>query len=430
MREAMEVPAKVGSRRDPSRVPQERVWSQRGGSDLSMLRTAWRRQWRVGILAFLLVLLPTLVWIALAPPLYVASLELLVKPGRFESSPRQTVADAMLEADIGSEVGILQSRGVLEKVALQSRLVDREEQGSPEERLARAVRHLEDELKIEQLPRTSVIGVRYTNRDPKLAGRVLDTLASAYLEKRSSLYRNPRSVEFFDAQVTKFSEALQAARAKLNEFKERRGISLLNVQKEVNLRRIDDLQAEIGRLEAEVRGRSQAVTLLDEKRSHSPARSFEEDFVRESAAFVNVKARREELRGTLTRLQERQQLLEEATPQLERLERDVDIAEKNVALYRGRMEEERVEDALDRERILRVALVDPAVAPPLPVDRHVPVMLVIAFVAALSAGVGAAVIADRHSRMEVNPEVAAPSPGTLASARLEASAEAQRSVSS
>jgi len=61
-----------------------------------MLRTAWRRQWRVGILAFLLVLLPTLVWIALAPPLYVASLELLVKPGRFESSPRQTVAYAML----------------------------------------------------------------------------------------------------------------------------------------------------------------------------------------------------------------------------------------------------------------------------------------------------------------------------------------------
>jgi uncharacterized protein involved in exopolysaccharide biosynthesis len=319
---------------------------------------------------------------------------------------------------------------VLEKVALQSSLVDREELGSPEERLARAVRHLEDELKIEQLPRTSVITVSYSDRDPKLAGKVLDTLASAYLEKRSSLYRNPRSVEFFDAQVTKFSEALQAARAKLNEFKERRGISLLNVQKEVNLRRIDDLQAEIGRLEAEVRGRSQAVTLLDEKRSHSPARSFEEDFVREAAAFVNVKARREELRGTLTRLQERQQLLEEATPQLERLERDVDIAEKNLALYRGRLEEERVEDALDRERILRVTLVDPAVAPPLPVDRHVPVMLVIAFVAALSAGVGAAVIADRHSHMEVNPEVAAPSPGTLASARLEASAEAQRSVSS
>jgi len=395
-----------------------------------MLGTACRRQWRVGILAFLLVLLPTLVWIALAPPLYVASLELLVKPGRFESSPRPAVADAMLEAEIGSEVGILQSRGVLEKVALESRLVDREEQGSPEERMARAVRRLEDELKIEQLPRTSVIAVRYSDRDPKLAGRVLDTLASAYLEKRSSLYRNPRSVEFFDAQVTKFSEALQAARTKLNEFKERRGISLLNVQKEVNLRRIDDLQAEIGRLEAEVRGRSQTVTLLDEKRSHSPARSFEEDFVRESAAFVNVKARREELRGTLTHLQERQQLLEEATPQLERLERDVDIAEKNVALYRGRMEEERVEDALDHERILRVALVDPAVAPPLPMDRHVPVMLVIAFVAALSAGVGAAVMADRHAPPEPITEAGVPSPGTIASARLEASAEAQRSVSS
>lgn len=424
----MDVPAKVGSRRDPSRVPQERVWNQRGGSDLAMLRTACQRQWRVGILAFLLVLLPTLVWIILAPPLYVASLQLLVKPGRFESSPKPAAADATLEAELGSEVGILQSRGVLEKVALESHLVDRQEQGSPEERLARAVRHLEDELKIEQLPRTNVITVRYTDRDPKLAGRVLDTLASAYLEKRSSLYRNPRSVEFFDAQVAKFSAALQDARAKLNEFKERRGISLLNVQKEVNLRRIDDLQAEIGRLEAEVRGRSQSVTLLDQKRSRSPARSIEEDFVRETAAFVSVKARREELRGTLTRLQERQQVLEEATPQLERLERDVDIAEKNLALYRGRMEEERVEDALDRERILRVALVDPVVAPPLPVDRHLPVMLVIAFVAALSAGVGAAVIADHHAPAETIEEAGAPSP--IASARLEASAEAPRSASS
>jgi len=426
----MEVPTKVRSRRDPSPVPQEGVWRrQRGESDLSMLRTACQRQWRVGILAFLFVLLPTLVWIVLAPPLYVARLQLLVKPGRFESSPRPAAAEVMLEAELGSEVGILQSRGVLEKVALESHLVDREEQGSPEERLARAVRHLEDELKIEQLPRTNVIAVRYTDRDPKLAGRVLDTLASAYLEKRSSLYRNPRSVEFFDAQVTKFSEALRDARAALSQFKERRGISLLNVQKEVNLRRIDELQAEVKRLDAEERSHSQVVALLDQKRSRSPARSIEEEFVREQADLVGVKARRDELRGTLTRLQERQQVLEEATPQFERLERDVDIAEKNLALYRGRMEEERVEDALDHERILRVTLVDPVVTPPLPVDRHVPVMLVIAFVAALSAGVGLAVIVDRRSPMELIPEVSAPSPGTIASTRIEAPAETQRSVS-
>src|SRR5262249_50109012 len=176
---------------------------------------ACERQWRAGVLAFLFVLLPTLVWIVLAPPLYVARLQLLVKPGRFESSPRPAASEVMLEAELGSEDGILQSRGVLEKGALESHLAGREGQGSPEERLARAVRHLEDELKIEQLPRTNVIAVRYTDRDPKLAGRVLDTLASAYLEKRSSLYRNPRSVEFFDAQVTKFSEALRDARAAL-----------------------------------------------------------------------------------------------------------------------------------------------------------------------------------------------------------------------
>jgi uncharacterized protein involved in exopolysaccharide biosynthesis len=394
-----------------------------------MLRRACQHEWRVGILVFLLVLLPTLAWIILAPPLYVARLDLLVKPGRFESSPRPAAAEVMLEADLGSEVGILKSRGVLERVALESHLVDREKQGSPEERLARAVRHLEDELKIEQLPRTNVIAVRYTARDPKLAGRVLDALASAYLEKRTSLYRNPRSVEFFDAQVTKFSEAVRDARAALSQFKERRGISLLSVQKEVNLRRIDELHAEVERLEAEVRSRSQVVALLDQKRARSPARSIEESFVREQADLVGVKARRDELRGTLTRLQERQQVLEEATPQFERLERDVDIAEKNLALYRGRMEEERVEDALDRERILRVTLVDPAVAPPLPVDRHVPVMLVIAFVAALLAGVGMAVIVDRHSPMELIPEVGAPSPGTIASTRIEASGEAQRSVS-
>ena len=427
----MEVPAKVGWRRDQSRVPQERSWStQQAESDLSMLRRACQRRWRVAVLAALLVLLPWLVWIVLAPPLYVARLELLIKPGRFESQPGAAVADAMLEAELGSEIGVLQSRGVLEKVALESHLVDREEKGSPEERLARAVSHLEDELKIEQVPRTTVIAVRYTDRDPNLAGRVLDSLASSYLEKRSTLYRNPRSVEFFDAQVAKFSEALGDARARLSEFKERRGISLLNVQKEVNLRRIDKLQAEVAQLDAELHGRSQVVALLDQKRSHSPSRTIEENFVREAADLASVKARHEELHGTLTRLQERQQVLEAATPQLERLERDVDIAEKNLALYRGRMEEERVEDALDRERILRVALVDPVVAPPLPVDRHVPVMVVMAFVAALLAGVGVAVIVDRHSPMELIPEMGAPSSGTIASARLETSAEAQRSVSS
>jgi uncharacterized protein involved in exopolysaccharide biosynthesis len=431
MREATEVPAKVGWRRDQSRVPQERDWStQRATSDMSMLRTACQHKWRVGILAVLLVLLPMLVWIMLAPPLYVARLELLVKPGRFESSPEAAVAEATLEAELGSEIGVLRSRGVLEKVALESHLVEREKQGSPEERLARAVRRLEGELKITQVPRTTVIAVRYTDRDPKIAGRVLDSLASSYLEKRSSLYRHPRSVEFFDAQVAKFSEALRDARTGLSQFKERRGISLLNVQKDVNLRRIDELQAEVERLEAEVRGRSQVVAHLDRKRSRSPSRSIEEDFVREEADLVGVKARLGELHGALTRLQERQQVLEAATPQFERLERDVEIAEKNLALYRSRMEEERVENALDRERILRVALVDPAVPPVLPVDRHVPLMLVIVFVAALSAGVGVAVIADRHSPVEVIRGGIAPSPETIASARLEPSAEAQLSVSS
>src|SRR5262249_13747930 len=192
---------------------------------------------------------------------------------------------------------------------------------------------------------------------------------SAYLEKRSSLYRNPRSVEFFDAQVTKFSEALRDARAALSQFKERRGISLLNVQKEVNLRRIDELQAEVKRLDAEERSHSQVVALLDQKRSRSPARSIEEEFVREQADLVGVKARRDELRGTLTRLQERQQVLEEATPQFERLERDVDIAEKNLALYRGRLEEERVGGAHDRDGNHRVALTEPAVAQPVPPGR-------------------------------------------------------------
>ncbi len=369
-------------------------------SDLVRVWGACRRRWRTLLLAMLFVLLPSLVWVLMSPPLFEARLELLVKSARLESlRGRDPATETALQAELGTEIGVLRSRGVLERVAVESHLVEREAMGEPgDARLARAVRRLERELDIEALPKTNLISVRYADRDAHVAADVLLLLASSYLEKHMTLHRDPKAVGFFDAQVEELSQALQTATTRLDTFKGQHGITLLDIQKELNLRRVDELRTEVGRLDADVRSREEMVALLDGRRSKRPFESLEKEFLRQEAELIGARTRRDALRTAMTTLQAEQQALEAATSEYEDLTREVQSAQNKLAVYRTRMDEERIENLLDRERILEVAVVDPPSPPALPVDRHSAITLALGFCLASLTGIGAALLADRTTR--------------------------------
>jgi polysaccharide biosynthesis transport protein len=78
----------------------------------------------------------------------------------------------------------------------------------------------------------------------------------------------------------------------------------------------------------------------------------------------------------------------------ENLVREVKEAESNELLYKQKREEARIGDALDRQRIVNVAIAEAATVPALPVHAHWALTLLLGFLLACLVGPGVAFAAD------------------------------------
>jgi uncharacterized protein involved in exopolysaccharide biosynthesis len=85
--------------------------------------------------------------------------------------------------------------------------------------------------------------------------------------------------------------------------------------------------------------------------------------------------------------------LEEFTPEQRRLARAVQMAEDNVRLYDTKLEEARIADALDREKITNVTVAQAPVVPAEPSSSR-QLILAAGFLLALIGGFGAALSAE------------------------------------
>lgn len=143
------------------------------------------------------------------------------------------MAPQVTEEEINSEVELLQSRDVLEKVVLAcglqadvtdswlTRLLPWHIQGSE---VSRAVEALGKQLKVKIVPKTNLINVSYRSRDPKVAFGVLNILANLYLEKHVAVHRPAGSYEFFTKEAERYHEALQESEARLASFDTQEGL--------------------------------------------------------------------------------------------------------------------------------------------------------------------------------------------------------------
>src|SRR5580692_9933040 len=161
------------------------------------------RRHRLASLIFLGVFFGALLSTLLLPRGYEAEMKILVNRDRFDAAvtpdPNAAVppapAPSVSEEDLNSEVELLKSRDLLEKVVLAcglnaqaksfwGRAVERVNdtihgaQRAGEARLSRSVDELRDRLIVEPLKKTSLIRVSYSSRDPRLSANVLATLAT------------------------------------------------------------------------------------------------------------------------------------------------------------------------------------------------------------------------------------------------------------
>ena len=161
------------------------------------------RHKRLLMLCFGGVLLGTVLTILLMPPEYMARTQILVKHERVDpvitsqqSMPVQA-RDEVSEEQLNSEVAIIESEDVLRQTVVSCGLQNRKSFSgwlfgrTEDERIAKAVERLQSNLKVEPVRKSDLISISYTSSNPKLAAKVLQTLANGYIQKHLEVHRPP-----------------------------------------------------------------------------------------------------------------------------------------------------------------------------------------------------------------------------------------------
>jgi uncharacterized protein involved in exopolysaccharide biosynthesis len=209
------------------------------------------RRKRLLAVTFLSVLGVVILLAALIGPIFTSRMTVLVNRERLDPlmTPESTTqlittSTPITEEEINSEVELLTSRDVLEKVAIANGL-DLPPQGwslgsllhpnqTREDRIARAVKTLAKAIKVEAVTKTNLIQVKYSSFDPQLAHGVLKSLGEFYTQKHVAVHRPAGSYEFFAHETQRYHDALQQAEANLRDVENRTQIAAPDAQ-ETNL---------------------------------------------------------------------------------------------------------------------------------------------------------------------------------------------------
>lgn len=186
----------------------------------------------------------------------------LVTPGA--NVPAPAMNDQVTEEDINSEVELLNSQDLLRKVVIETGLAESPFPGRDTDvQIAKAVRKLGKDLKIEPLRKSNVISVHYSASNPWKANRVLTALSSAYTEKHLQVHRSSGELKFFDQQMEQYQNGLNQAQAKLDAFRKSTGVVSAELERDSALKDANDFDASARQAQAsleEARRRIDALT--------------------------------------------------------------------------------------------------------------------------------------------------------------------------
>src|SRR6267142_5983803 len=310
------------------------------------------RHGRLMLLSFLAIFLTVAVITWLTPARYEAEMKILVKRGRVdpivspEANTQLATTSDLNEQDLNSEVELLKSRDLLEKVVVASGLDTTPRRSFLAPLLARldgdtpgrvsthnlqmfhSVRDLEKSLSVEPLKKTKLIVVSYQSQDPQLSAKVLQTLVRFYLEKHVAVHRVPGALDFFQNQTEQYRRGLVEAEKRLAGFGRDQGVVAAQMEKEITVRKLNDFEAGLQQTRAAIAETEQRIRALEEQEISIPARLTTQ--LRTSANLYAL----QQIKSTLLNLElKRSELLSKFTPDYRPVQEvEIQIAQAREAL--------------------------------------------------------------------------------------------------
>ena len=244
-----------------------------------IVTVVFRRKWLL-LALFGSIAVLTIALALFLPNQYQSRMRILVKNARADvvitpgtNSPHSSAE--VTETQINSEIALLTSKDLFEKVVTQSGL-DKQAPSSfwredvpPVER---AVLQLEKDLEITATRKADIIEVSYTARSPELAAAVLQSLANLYLEKHLRLHRPGGTHEFFQTQTSQFGAQLQEVEGNLETFRKQKNFISLDQEKELNLQKMAEARSRHLESVGSIKDASERIARLQQQLSRLPTR--------------------------------------------------------------------------------------------------------------------------------------------------------------
>ncbi len=181
--------------------------------------------------------------------------DVVLVPGQ---APGQMRQPSLMEGQIATEVQLLLSRSSLREVVKRCKLADGDAAA-----VDKAITALGRDIKVTPMPKASIIEVRYGHTDAKKAAEVLRELLAVYTDQHLRVHKGG-GTDFFEKQAEEQAARLRKAQERLTAFQQNAKIVLLAEQKDLNLRRLMDLEANDRETRVALQEGKQRITTLQE----------------------------------------------------------------------------------------------------------------------------------------------------------------------
>jgi len=235
------------------------------------------RQKKILLLSFVVILLG-IAFSGILTRRYRSQMKILVRRERVDAmvtsqtnAPPQFGRAEVTEAELNSEVELLNSSDLLRKVVIAAGLQN-EGSGDSEVRIASAVRGLGGQLHIAPLPKTNVIAVTCESSDPAQAAKILSTLASLYTEKHLEVHRPSGEFKFFDQQTEQYRRGLEHAEQKLTDFTRQHGTVSAQMERDITLQKLSEFEVSYRQTLAAIAETEQRIRALEQQQTSLPGR--------------------------------------------------------------------------------------------------------------------------------------------------------------
>lgn len=353
-----------------------------------------RSRWTILIALPLVAALATILIALVVPPSYTVKGTLLVTFSRdYVYRPMVGTTETILpwrpETIVNSELEILNSddmkRRVVDRIGAD-RIAGRSEmenrRGEADARqVAKAMEALRSGLILKSVKDSNIIHIHFRHSDPDLAVEIVNQLIASYMARRSEIF-GTQYVGFLEQKVAERERAFDAAVRSQQQYKRDLGLVRHEEERAALQQREASLLTERDRLErviVEAEGERKVVEPLGGSGSQRLGQ-IEVRIASSKAALAEIELR---LKTISDRLLE----LEASKGALDSLASRIAFEQTRLDQARARLDEAKVNEALDRSELSNVKLVESPHRPDrkdgLPLTTRVGVALLIGFLAAL-----------------------------------------------